>query len=86
MGEVLHEKVSVISVYNSSNGTIMPRKIQWHGREYTINKLGYHHKFREGRTLIHIFHVTDGMTAFRLRFDTESLHWTLEEVYDETSA
>lgn len=86
MNSIVNEKVSVISVYNASRGTIMPKKIKWHGREYSITTLGYHHKVHYGRTLMHIFHVTDGVTAFRLRFDSETLHWILEEVYDELAA
>jgi hypothetical protein len=83
MGEQLNEKVSVITVYDRETGSILPKRIKWHNREYTITKLGYHHTVRFGRALMHIFHVTDGSTAFRLRLDTETLHWILEEVYDE---
>ncbi len=86
MNESVNQKISVITVYNIEAGTVIPRKLMWHGREYLINKLGYHHRVREGRTLLHIFHVTDGTTAFRLSFNTDTLHWTLEEVYDEFSA
>ncbi len=86
MNETVGEKISVVSVYNAQEGSIMPRKIKWHGREYSINKLGYHHSVREGRTLLHIFHVTDGTTAFRLSLNTETLHWTLEEVYDQSTS
>jgi hypothetical protein len=82
MGEQLNEKVSVVFVYNAADGSIMPRKLQWRNREYILTKLGYHHAVRQGRTLMHIFHVTDDTTAFRLRLDTETLHWILEEVYD----
>jgi hypothetical protein len=86
MNEVLNEKVSVITVYNYDTGLVMPKRLKWHGREYTLTQLGYHHRVRYGRTLMHIFHVTDGSTTFRLRFDTDTLHWILEEVYNELAA
>jgi hypothetical protein len=32
--------------------------------------------------LLHYFSVTDGTLDFRLQCDTDTLHWTLEEVTD----
>lgn len=84
MNEVINEKVDIVTSYNRSNGLAMPCKMRWQGREYFFEKLTYHHKIREGRTLLHIFHVTDGTTDFRLHFDTDTLHWFLKEVCDGT--
>ncbi len=86
MNEVIKEKVSVITAYDRMKGSVMPRKMRWQGRDYLFTKLTYHHKIREGRTILHIFHVTDGCEDFRLRLDTDSLQWVLEEVCDGTSA
>lgn len=82
MNEVINEKVSVITVFDRNKGVVIPQKIKWQGRIYTIEKIGYHHKMKEGRKLLHIFSVSNSSIAFRLRFDTETLHWTLEEVSD----
>jgi hypothetical protein len=82
MREVLNEKISVILVYNRLHGTVLPKKLKWQGRVYTVSKLGFHHTVRQGRRLLHYFSVTDGNLDFRLRLDTETLHWTLEEVAD----
>jgi hypothetical protein len=81
MTEPIMEKISVITVYNRQTGAVMPYKIRWQGRDYVMKKLSYHHKIRQGRTIMHIFHVTDGAMDFRLSLDTDSLHWMLEEVY-----
>jgi hypothetical protein len=86
MTETIHEKVSVISSYNRETGIVTPKKIRWQGREYIIEKLTYYHRVRQGRTLLHIFHVTSGTLDFRLHLDTDNLHWTLEEIYDGTTA
>ncbi|NTU73323.1 hypothetical protein HGB07_04105 [Candidatus Roizmanbacteria bacterium] len=83
MNEIINEKVSVITLYDRIKGSVMPVKIKWQGRTYAITKLGYHHKVTEGRTLIHIFSVSNEETAFKLRLDTNTLHWTLLEIYDE---
>lgn len=82
MNTAPQEKISVVTVFDVLQGTIMPRKIKWNQREYTMTKLGYYHKYRVGRSIMHIFHVTDGHLDFRLRMDAENLHWVLEEVTD----
>lgn len=84
MHEVIQEKVSVLTAYDRMKGIVLPKKIRWQGREYCINKLGYYHKRKTGRIIFHIFDVTDGTLSFRLACNSETLHWTLEEVSDGT--
>ncbi len=74
MGEVIDEQVSV-------NFKKVPTSLYWRGRQYTITNVGLHHITRQGRTLLHIFSVTDGTTAFKLELNTETLGWKLLEVY-----
>lgn len=81
----INEPVSVKLVYSSLKQTVYPEKIYWRKRVYPITKIGLHHIFRKGRILKHIFSVTSNQTSFRLSLDTESLHWTLEEIYDDAS-
>ncbi len=85
MQEIINEKISVISSYNRLTGLVMPVKIFWQGRNYLIKKLSYYHRVRQGRLLLHIFHVTDGTLDFRLSLNSENLHWKLEEVSDGTA-
>lgn len=82
MLEQLQEKISVITKYDGEKGTCMPVKIRWRGRDYIIQKLAYYHKVRQGRTMQHIFHVTDGNLDFRLRMNSDLLSWILEEITD----
>ena len=82
MHDIINEKISVISRFDRQNGVVMPVKFRWQGRDYSLNKLAYYHRFRIGRSLQHIFHVTDGHLDFRLRLDSDDLHWYLEEVTD----
>lgn len=82
MLETINEKVSVVAIYNRYKGEVTPWRIRWGNRTYTITKIGFHHTIHEGQHLYHIFSVTDGAMAFRLKCDTETLHWTLEEVSD----
>ena len=86
MNEVINEKVSVVLVYDRQKNNVMPYRLRWQGRDFKITKLGFHHKYRLGRTIQHIFSVTDGNTFFRLRLDTDTLQWTLEEISDGITA
>ena len=85
MLEIINEKISVISKYDRMKGTVIPLKLHWQGKEFFIKKLSYYHRVRQGRNILHIFHVTDGNLDFRLRLDSETLHWTLEEISDGTA-
>ncbi len=85
MNEPINEKVSVITSYDRIKGTVVPKKLRWQGREYIMTKLSYYYRRREGRNISHIFHVTDGAMDFKLRLDSENLHWTLVEVTDGAS-
>lgn len=80
MAEPINEFVSVDLLSNHLRQVVMPWVISWRGRRYRVSQVGLHHTFREGRTLIHIFTVTDGSVSFRLRFDTETLYWKLLEI------
>ena len=82
MIERIHELVSVVAIYNHEKGVVFPRKVRWNKRDFTIEKLGYHHKIKNGRYVHHIFSVCNSTLAFKLLFDTETLHWWLEEVSD----
>ena len=86
MNGSINEKISVVMVYNSVAGLAMPRKIRWRNTDYFPIKLAYHHQVRQGRKLLHVFHVTDGNLDFCLELDTESLARNLREIYDRTAA
>lgn len=82
MRELIGEKIDVVMVYNRQLGRVAPVRVRWHGRTFKISKIGLHHTVRQGTTLFHIFSVSDGTNFFRLKLDTTSLHWTLEETCD----
>jgi hypothetical protein len=82
MRETLREEVSVNLVFDHKRKRVTPRHLKWQGRLCIITQVGLHHTYRRGRTLFHVFSVTDGTTFFRLELDTETLHWILTEVSD----
>jgi hypothetical protein len=80
MNTQINESVSVDLLSNALTGKVYPWVISWRGRRYTITKVGLHHRIRDGRDLIHVFSVTDGVTFFKLQLNTETLGWQLMEV------
>lgn len=79
----IQEPISVELVFNSQTKKVYPYRLRWRSKVYTIKKIGLHHFVRIGRTLFHIFSVTDGQLFFRLCLNTDNLHWNLEEVADD---
>ena len=80
MAEIIDESVSVNLLSNHIKGTAAPSSLYWRGRRYTLSQMGFHHTMRDGRTLIHVYSMTDGTTFFKLQFDTETLSWKLLEI------
>ena len=80
MSEAIDESVSVNLLSNHITGHSYPWVIHWRVNRYMITKVGLHHTFRDGRTLYHVFSVTDGNTYFKLQFNTDTLSWRLLEI------
>ena len=78
----ISESISVSFIFDSEKSTIRPRALVWNKKLYAVKKVGLHHKFRQGRTLYHVFSVASKNLFFRLVLNTESLHWKLEEISD----
>ncbi len=76
----IDESVSVDLLSNHLKKVAYPWVLHWRGVRYMMIKIGLHHTIREGRVLVHIFSVTDGISQFKLRFDTETLGWKLLEI------
>ncbi len=73
---IIDEKVTVGMVND------IPKYVVWKGRNHTVTQIGLHHTLREGRTLYHIFSAVSGTLFMRLKFDTDTLLWRLEEISD----
>lgn len=60
----------------------IPKYMIWKGRSHTITKIGLHHHYKEGNTLYHIFSAATSTLFVRMKFNTDNLIWTLEEISD----
>ncbi len=84
MREKIDEEVSVVMYYSAKKRMALPHIMSWRGEEYDVGEIGYHHKISSGKVLHHIYEFIDktGTYWFRLNFNTDNLHWTLEVISD----
>lgn len=74
--------ITVVTVFDHKKRASTPTQVLYEGREHKIVQVSFHHTFRDGRTLYHVFSVSSESMFFRLVFNTETLAWKLEEVHD----
>lgn len=72
----VNEKVTVGMVNDA------PKYVIWCGRNHTVTQVGFHHLFREGKTLYHVFSISTQTLFMKLILDSETLSWKLEETSD----
>jgi hypothetical protein len=77
MYQSINEPIEVVVIFNGKK--VEPVFFKWGNRQYRVNKINLVHSERQGRDKHYIFSVSDEANAFRLRFSTETLKWTLEE-------
>ena len=80
---IIDERVDVAVLFRK-NGDIstlaFPYKMKFHGQEITFTQLGFRHPTSQGKRMIHIYNVSDGINDYRLEFDAEHLIWTLKSI------
>lgn len=82
MTQRIKAPVSVRLAFNHTLRKVYPETVVWEGKEYRIRKIGFHHCYRQGRTLFHVFSVASENVFFRLVMNTDNLFWEMEEISD----
>ncbi|MCR4263394.1 MAG: hypothetical protein NUV98_01585 [Candidatus Roizmanbacteria bacterium] len=82
MHERINERVKILSIYDPQTGTTTPYRMKWRNHVHDITQVTYYHSERLGRTVLHIFHLTDGNLDFKVVLNSETLSWILKEVSD----
>ncbi|MCH7761218.1 hypothetical protein IIA15_07470 [candidate division TA06 bacterium] len=77
----LPERIEVGVVFTPKE--VNPRWFTWQGRRYKIEEVTYTWTEREGKTRLHFFAVTDGANFFKLCYNSETLRWSLWEVFSD---
>lgn len=76
----INERVDVVTVFRRQgdiSSLCVPCKMRWRGREVELTELALRHPTVQGKRMIHVFHVSDGVNGYRLEFDAERLTWML---------
>ena len=77
---IINERVDVVTVFKRQgdiSSLCLPCKMRWRGREVELTELALRHPTVQGKRMIHVFHVSDGVNGYRLEFDAEQLTWLL---------
>lgn len=86
MAEKINEKVSVISVFDAATNKNLPFRLKWRGRVYPVTEVTLHNAHQDGSTLYHFFSVASHDLYIRLKFNSKTLQWFIEEVKDAFQA
>lgn len=78
MYQFIGEPIDVVVAFKGRK--VEPVSFVWGNREYRVERVNLVHAERRGREKFYIFSVSDQANAFRLRFSTETMKWTLEEM------
>ena len=81
MHEILNDPIDVeVSFFENR---VIPRKMVWNQKDYTIKTVNLVHTAREGTKRIYYFSVSDLTNYFKLKLDPELLEWRLVELYTD---
>lgn len=84
----INDRIEVITRFKAHGDPatlVMPAKIRWKKQEITFTELGLRHPTKQGRRMIHVFDMSDGVNDYRLEFDAEMLIWTLVTIIEGES-
>lgn len=78
MYDHVHEKITVVASF-SPHKRIEINSFVWKEKQYQIKQVTLVTKARKGREVVWMYHVVTDNMAFKLRLDTDSMTWWLEE-------
>ena len=87
MFETINERVNVLAGFKQRKNRVevRPYLMDWRGERYPLTVFGLYHPARRGEKFLHVFEYASGNAKFRLEMDSETLEWTLTEVYHDYS-
>ena len=80
---VINQRVEVVAIFHTTtdnSAPCFPAKMKYKNRLIKFSELGFRHPAPQGKKMIHIFEMSDGVDDYRLEFDAESLIWTLTAI------
>lgn len=77
----IHEPIKVATT--SGERGISVRKFKWRDQVYQVTEQTLTAKAMRGADPVWLFSVLTDYGSYKLRLDTSTLHWWLEEIYSE---
>jgi hypothetical protein len=78
MYDSIHEKIQVTARFQPGKRPDI-KSFTWKDKEHVVEQVTLVSKARKGREVVWLFNVATKTAAFKLRFDTDSLTWWLEQ-------
>lgn len=77
MYDPVHEKIAVDAKFQ--NGKVQITKFRWKDKDHFVTEVHLTLKARKGREAVWIFNVSTSTAAYKLRLDSDTLQWWIEE-------
>jgi hypothetical protein len=77
---LINQRVEVVVVFRKAGDVsriCLPARMRYKGQDIVLEELGFRHPTIQGKRMVHVFDVSDGVNDYRLEFDAEGLTWTL---------
>ncbi len=76
----INERVDVVTIFHAEAAErliCVPWKMRFRGQDIVFTIFGMRHPTAQGKRMIHVFEMSDGVNDYRLELDAERLIWTL---------
>lgn len=77
----LDDPVEVLVLFREDRP--IPYAFIWKNRKVKVKAINLVHESRDGRSKIVHFAVSDDANAYKLKFNTDTMKWRLEETYSD---
>lgn len=77
--ERMHDPIDVTAI--SGQGQLTPRQFNWQGATYRIESINQRWSGKNGSIKLYYFAVSAAGQAFKLKYNSDDLTWSLEERY-----
>ncbi len=81
----VNERVDVVAIYKASGDITtlcFPWKMRYKGEEIIFTELCFRHPTSQGKRMIHVYDMTDGVNDYRIENDAEARTWTLVAILE----
>jgi len=80
----INKEVTITGLYFRGGHRIksFPKRLEFDGQENPFVESGLRYLIQKGQKLVELFDMTDGVSSYRLKFETDQNTWTLVGMSD----